>query len=300
MKLRGYLELGGKGFFMLSAAVSALSVLFITYFVFSEGVPLFFTSVDGNTPPSLAEFLFGTDWYPIGNPPDYGIAPFIVASLMVTAGALVMAVPIGVGVGVFIAEIAGRRMREVLRSVTEVLAGIPSVVYGFFGVMMIGFFLRNVPDPLVNYNAFSAMCILAVMTLPTIINITEVSVRSVPRDYSDASLAIGATHWQTIYRVVVPGASRGIITGVLLGTGRAVGETLAVLMVAGNQPTLPTDGLYSRVRTLTMAIITDMGYAAGDHRVALFAVAIVLFLFVLALNTTVQFIIYKGKGRGQL
>jgi len=137
------------------------------------------------------------------------------------------------------------------------------------------------------------------MTLPTIINITEVSIRSVPREYSDASLAIGATHWQTIYRVIVPGASRGIITGVLLGMGRAVGETLAVLMVAGNQPTLPTDGLYSRVRTLTMAIITDMGYSAGDHRVALFTVAIVLFLFVLGLNSTVQFIVYKGKGKGK-
>ncbi len=283
--------------FLSSAVLSALSVLFITVFVFQEGLPLFFRSLDGHTPPSLVEFLFGTEWYPIGNPPDFGIAPFIVASLMVTAGALIMAVPIGVAVGVFIAEVATGRWREILRSATEVLAGIPSVVYGFFGVMMIGFFLRNVSDPIVNYNAFSAMCILAVMTLPTIINITEVSIRSVPREYVDASTALGSTHWQTISRVLVPGARRGIITGILLGTGRAVGETLAVLMVAGNQPTLPTNGVYSRVRTLTMAIINDMGYAAGDHRVALFTVAIVLFMFILAINSAVQIIMIRSKMR---
>lgn len=297
MKSRAIFESTGKGVFLSCAALSALSVLFITVFVFQEGLPLFFRSVDGNTPPSVAEFLFGTEWYPIGNPPDLGIAPFIVASLMVTAGALLMAVPIGVSVGVFIAEVATGKWRGILRSATEVLAGIPSVVYGFFGVMMIGFFLRNIPDPLVNYNAFSAMGILAVMTLPTIINITEVSVRSVPREYAEASIALGSTHWQTISRVLVPGARRGIITGVLLGTGRAVGETLAVLMVAGNQPTLPTEGVYSRVRTLTMAIINDMGYAAGDHRVALFTIAIVLFMFIMLINTVVQIIMHRSRMR---
>ncbi len=299
MKIRFYLENGAKALFMFSAAFSALSVVFITFFVFSEGLPLFFFSVDGNTPPSLSDFLFGTDWYPVGDPPLYGIAPFIVATLMVTVGALVMAVPIGVSVGIFIAVIAKGWIRDLLRSVTEVLAGIPSVVYGFFGVMMIGFFLRHVPDPLINYNAFSGMVILAIMTLPTIINITEVSVRTVPQDYTEASFALGATHWQTIIRVLIPGASRGIITGILLGMGRAIGETIAVLMVAGNQPTLPTDGLFSRVRTLTMAIITDMGYSAGDHRVALFAIAIVLFMFVLLLNTTVQVMVYKGQNGGR-
>ncbi len=297
MKLRAIFEAAGKGFFLACAALSALSVVFITIFVFNEGTPLFFQSLDGFTPPTLAEFLFGTEWYPIGTPPDFGIAPFIVSSLMVTAGALLLAVPIGVAVGVFIAEVAKGRWGEVLRSATEVLAGIPSVVYGFFGVMMIGFFLRNVPNPIVNYNAFSAMCILAIMTLPTIINITEVSVRSVPREYAEASIALGSTHWQTISRVIVPGARRGIITGILLGTGRAVGETMAVLMVAGNQPTLPTHGVYSRVRTLTMAIINDMGYAGGDHRVALFAVAMVLFIFILTINSAVQILMLRSRVR---
>lgn len=295
MKLRPYLEAGAQSFFAVCAGMATLSVLFITLFVFIEGLPLFFTSVDGNTPPGLVGFLFGTDWYPIGSPPSYGIAPFIVSSLMVTAGALTIAVPVGVAVGVFIAEIAKGWPQRALRRGVEVLAGIPSVVYGFFGVMMIGFFLDRVPDPLVNYNAFSAMAILAVMTLPTIVTITEVSIRSVPSESRQASFALGSTHWQTIWRVLIPGAKSGIATGILLGTGRAVGETLAVLMVAGNQPTLPTDGVYSRVRTLTMAIINDMGYAAGDHRTALFTIAIVLFIFILALNATAQTIMYRAR-----
>lgn len=214
---------------------------------------------------------------------------------MVTVGALILAVPVGVSVGIFIAEIARGRVQSVLRSVIEILAGIPSVVYGFFGVMMIGFFLSRFSDPLMNYNAFSAMVILAVMTLPTITNITEVSIRAVPRDYSDGCFALGATHWQTIWRVLIPAARGGILTGVILGMGRAIGETMAVLMVAGNQPTMPMEGVRSRVRTLTMAVINDMGYAGGDHRVALFATAIVLFLFILSLNIATQIIMRRTQ-----
>jgi phosphate transport system permease protein len=183
----------------------------------------------------------------------------------------------------------------VLRSVTEILAGIPSVVYGFFGVMMIGFFLQRVDDPIVNYNVFSASVILAIMTLPTIINITEVSLRSVPQELKDGSFALGGTHWQTIIRVLIPASRSGIITGVILGMGRAIGETMAVIMVAGNQPTMPDAGLRSRVRTLTMAVVNDMGYAAADHRVALFTTAIVLFFFIMALNITTQIITRRSR-----
>jgi phosphate transport system permease protein len=279
-----------------SALISVLSVLFITLFILIEGLPLFFPPTEsGHSPPTVGEFLFGTEWFPTDDPPSYGILPFIAASLMVTIGALVLAVPIGVSVGIFIAEIARGRAQAVLRSVIEILAGIPSVVYGFFGVMMIGFFLSRFTDPLVNYNAFSAMVILAVMTLPTITNITEVSIRAVPRDYSDGCFALGATHWQTIWRVLLPAARGGILTGVILGMGRAIGETMAVLMVAGNQPTMPMEGIESRVRTLTMAIINDMGYAGGDHRVALFTTAVVLFLFILALNITTQVIMRRTR-----
>jgi phosphate transport system permease protein len=171
------------------------------------------------------------------------------------------------------------------------------VVYGFFGVIMIGFFLDRVEDPIVNYNAFSAIIILAAMVLPTVINITEVSLRSVPRHYKQGSLAMGATHWQTIWRVLLPAGRSGIIAGCILGMGRALGETMAVLMVAGNAPVMPTDGLFSRVRTLTMAIANDLGYAGGDHRVALFAIAIVLFVFILLLNLVTQIISQRSQMR---
>jgi phosphate transport system permease protein len=295
MKFRKKIERIVEGLFLFSATASILSVVFITLFIILEGIPLFFSSVGEAPPPTIWEFLFGAEWFPTDEPPQYGILPFIVASLLVTAGALTLAVPIGLAVGIFIAEIAKGRAQRVLRSVTEILAGIPSVVYGFFGVMMIGFFLQRFDDPIVNYNVFSASVILAIMTLPTIINITEVSIRSVPRDYTEGSFALGGTHWQTIARVLVPAARSGIITGVILGMGRAIGETMAVIMVAGNQPTLPTDGLRSRVRTLTMAVVNDMGYAADDHRVALFTTAIVLFFFIMALNVATQIITRKSS-----
>ncbi|MFP4113726.1 MAG: phosphate ABC transporter permease subunit PstC [Spirochaetota bacterium] len=283
MRVRRVVEKIIEYLFLASAALSVLSVIFITVFIVIEGLPLFLTSSSGYPPPTVWEFLSGAEWFPTNDPPKYGILPFIVGSLFVTAGALAIAVPIGIAVGIFIAEIAKGSWQRVLRSVTEILAGIPSVVYGFFGVMMIGFFLRNFNDPIINYNAFSASVILAIMTLPTIINITEVSIRSVPRDYADGSSAIGATHWQTIVRVLVPAARSGIISGVILGMGRAIGETMAVLMVAGNQPTIPQEGFRSRVRTLTMAVVNDMGYAADEHRVALFTTAIVLFAFIMLL-----------------
>lgn len=288
-----------KGLLLFAAAVSVLSVLFITLFIVIEGLPLFFRSTAGYDPPGLAEFLFGTRWAPTDKPPAFGILPFIVGSLMVTAGSLVFAVPIGIAAGVFIAEIAEGRAQKTLRSVTEILAGIPSVVYGFFGVMMIGFFLSQDTDPLVNYNSFSAMLILAIMMLPTIITMTEVAIRSVPREFHLGSLALGSSHWQTIWRVTVPAARGGIITGVILGMARSIGETMAVLMVAGNQPTLPMNGLRSRVRTMTMAIANDMGYAGGDHRVALFTTAIVLFVFILLLNLAIQLIMRKSKMKVQ-
>ncbi len=281
--------------FLFSALISILSVVFITVFIVIEGIPLFFHSSTGYPPPTVFEFLFGSEWYPTDNPPKYGILPFILGSLLVTAGALAIAVPTGVSTGIFIAEIAKGRVQRILRRSTEILAGIPSVVYGFVGVMMIGFFLQNFKNPIVNYNAFSASVVLAVMTLPTIINITEVSLRSVPKPYADSALALGGTHWQTIIRVLIPAARSGILTGIILGMGRAIGETMAVLMVAGNQPTIPTEGLRSRVRTLTMAVVNDMGYAGGDHRVALFTTAIVLFLFELAIIITTKLITQRSR-----
>jgi len=260
-------------------------------------MPLFFESATDYPPPTVAEFLFGAVYRPTAEPPLYGVLPFIVGSIYVTLGALVLAVPIGISTGIFLAEIAKGRVADVLRSVVEILAGIPSIVYGFFGYMLIGFFLNNFENPIVDYNVFSASVILAIMTLPTIVNITEVSIRSVPQDYHEASYAVGASHWQTIWRVLLPAGRSGVITGVILGMGRAIGETMAVLMVAGNVPRLPTEGVRSRVRTLTMAVVNDMGYAADDHRVSLFTIAMVLFVFILLLNVATQIITRRSTIR---
>ncbi len=270
---------------LVCAMVSVVSVLFISFFIFQRGLPLFKTV-------GVGEFLFGTDWAPTreGNP-QFGILPFILGSIYVTLGALLLAVPIGIMTAVFMAEIADKRIVEVMRSVVQLLAGIPSVIYGFFGVIVISKFIRETFGG-TGYSMLSGAIILAIMVLPTIINITEVTIASLPKSIKEGSLALGGTRWQTIIRVQLPAAKSGIIAGVVLGMGRALGETMAVLMVAGNAPIMP-QGPLSKVRTLTMNIVTDMGYASGDHMTSLFTTSIVLFLFILILNLSVNII--KGK-----
>ncbi len=270
---------------LVCALVSVVSVLFISFFIFQRGLPLF-KSV------GVFEFLLGTDWSPSNDTnPSYGILPFIVGSIYVTLGSLVLAVPIGILTAVFMAEIAGTKVADFMRSVVQLLAGIPSVIYGFFGVIVISKFIRETFGG-TGYSMLSGSIILAIMVLPTIINITEVSITSLPRNIKEGSLALGGTRWQTIIRVQIPAAKSGIIAGIVLGMGRALGETMAVLMVAGNAPIMP-QGPLSKVRTLTMNIVTDMGYASGDHMTALFTTSIVLFLFILILNLLVNLL--KGK-----
>jgi phosphate transport system permease protein len=275
---------------LLAALVSLLAVAFITFFIFQRGLPLFQRV-------SIWEFLFSTYWLPTdATNPGFGILSFIVGSFYVTFVALGIAVPIGIACAIFLAEIATGRIARVLRSVIELLAGIPSVIYGFFGIVVISKGIRELFGG-TGYCVLSASIILAIMILPTIVNISEVSIRAVPRDYKEGSLALGATHWQTIAKVLVPAARSGIIAGIVLGVGRAVGETMAVLMVGGNAPIMPA-GLLSKVRTLTMNIVTDMGYASGDHMTALFTTGIVLFVFIMILNFVVN-AISKGKITGK-
>ncbi len=270
---------------LICAMVSVISVLFISFFIFQRGLPLFKTVAVG-------DFLFGRDWSPSNETnPEYGILPFIIGSIYVTLGALILAVPIGIMTAVFMAEIADKRIVEVMRSVVQLLAGIPSVIYGFFGVIVISKFIRETFGG-TGYSMLSGAIILAIMVLPTIINIAEVTITSLPKSIKEGSLALGGTRWQTIIRVQLPAAKSGIIAGVVLGMGRALGETMAVLMVAGNAPIMP-EGPLSKVRTLTMNIVTDMGYASGDHMTALFSTSIVLFLFILILNLSVNII--KGN-----
>ncbi len=273
-------ESGLEKTFFICALISITSVILMTFFIFQRGLPLF-------SHISVLDFLFSTDWNPsrAGNP-GYGIFSFIVGAFFVTFLALLIAVPIGISTGIFLSEMAGRKAGSFLRSTVELLAGIPSVIYGLFGIAFVVPLVRNLFGGN-GYSVLSASIILAIMTLPTIINMTEVSIRSVPKELREGSYALGATKWQTIVGVLVPAAKSGIITGVVLGMGRALGETMAVLLVGGNAPIMPT-GPLSMVRTLTMNIITDMSYAEGVHMTALFATAIVLFVFILALNLFIQ------------
>jgi len=284
VKRRKIFEKGIESILLLCAFVSVLAIVFITVFIFVKGVPLF-------QHVSLREFLFSTEWLPTASDPRFGIAAFIVGSLYVTAGALIIGVPFGLACAIYLAELANRRISRLLKQVIELLAGIPSIIYGFFGIMVICPIVRELTDSS-GYNIVSASIVLAIMILPTIVNISEVSIRSVPHEYREGSLALGASHWQTIVKVLFPAARSGIIASIVLGIGRAVGETMAVLMVAGNAPQMPK-ALNDMVRTLTMNIITDMGYASGDHRVALFATGIVLFVFIMALNLIIALISRK-------
>lgn len=274
-----------KGFFLFSALISVISVLFITFFILQSGLPLF-------EKVNVVEFLFGPVWAPVDEPAKFGILMFIVGSLYVTLFSLLIAVPIGLAVGIFLAEFAKGQFARFLKSTVELLAGIPSVIYGLFGIAFISTVVRTVFGGN-GYSVLSAAIILSIMTLPTIISITEVSLRAVPAELKEGSLALGATHWETIYKVLLPAARSGILAGVVLGMGRAIGETMAVLLVAGNAPIMPT-GPLSMTRTLTMNIITDMSYAEGDHMTALFTTGIVLFIFILILNLVVQFILKKA------
>lgn len=268
--------------FLIFASVSVLSVIFITVFIVSEGLPLFKYI-------GFFDFLLSSDWKPTADPPSFGILAFIVGSFWVTFGALLMAVPVGLAVGIFMAEMSTPRSARIIRSGVELLAGIPSVIYGLFGFFFIAPIIRGLFGSPTGLGILTAAIVLAIMVLPTIINITESSLRAVPQDLKEGSLALGATHWQTIVHTLVPAARSGIIAGVVLGIGRAVGETMAVLMVAGNSPIMPK-GPLSHVRTLTMNIVTDLKYAGVGslHETSLFTTGIILFIFIMITSLTVQ------------
>lgn len=287
---KSFMESTAEKVFFFCALLSVISVVFITVFIFKEGLPLFKVV-------NPLEFLFSRKWAPTGDPAHHGILPFILGSILVTIGALLISVPIALAVGIFMAEMANGKIAEILRSVVALLAGIPSVIYGLFGYIAISPIVRRVFGSPTGLGVLTASIVLAIMTLPTIISITEVSLRAVPHDLKEASLALGASHWMTIYRVMIPSARSGILAGIVLGMGRTIGETMAVLMVAGNAVTMPK-GPLSLTRTLTMNIATDMKYAADDHGVSLFTTGIVLFLFILGINMLVQYLMKKAVNEG--
>jgi phosphate ABC transporter permease protein PstC len=260
---------------LLLVALSAVSILLvITIFIFGEGTPVMFRY-------GLQKFLFGLDWFPLEK--SYGLLPMIIGSLFVTAGALVIGVPFGLACAIVLTEFSSKRLRRFLKPVIELLAGIPSVVYGFMGVVILVPFIRdNLGGP--GLSVLAASIILGIMILPTIISISIDSLEAVPRSYREGSIALGATRWQTTRMVMFPAAKSGIIASIILGMGRAIGETMAVIMIAGNAAMIPRSLLYPG-RTVTSKIALEMGYAAGEHREALFATGVILFIIIMVLNT---------------
>lgn len=262
-----------QGILFIFATIAVLTVLAITFFIFAEGLPIMFEK-------GIASFIGSSRWAPLSG--SFGILGMVIGTVQVTIGAIALGVPVGLACAVYLAEVADRRLEKVLRPGIELLTGIPSVVYGFFGLsVVVPFFREHFPGN--GFNVLAGSIILAIMILPTVINISENSIRSVPDVYRSGSLALGASQWQTIVRVILPAARSGIVTSVILGMGRAVGETMAVIMVTGNV-TKVAGSIFAPVRTLTGNIAIEMGYAAGEHREALFATGVVLFILIMFLN----------------
>lgn len=259
--------------FMAAACVCVAAVLLICVYLFMTGIP-FFNEVN------LFEFLSGTTWKPLQD--IFGILPMIVGSIYVTAGAILLGGPIGVLGGVFMARFCGKGIMKFLQPMIALMAGIPSVVYGFFGIRTLVPFVRNTFGG-TGFSILSASILLAMMILPTIIQLTYSSIKAVPENYFEGSLALGATEERSVFKAVLPAAKSGIMAALVLGIGRAIGETMAVVMVAGNQARMPA-GILKGIRTLTTNIVTEMGYAADLHREALIATGVVLFVFILLIN----------------
>ncbi len=270
-------------FLFLGIALASITTLFlIALFLFMEGLPLF-----GKI--SVTDFIFGKYWYPTSDPADFGIFPLIIASVAVTVVSSVISIPLGVMTALYLAEGASARLRELVKPVVELLAALPSVVIGFFGMVIVAPFLQEVLDIPTGLNLFNASLMLAFMSIPTICSISEDAIFGVPVELKEASLALGATHWETIARVILPASISGISTAVILGMSRAMGETMVVLMVAGGAAMIPTS-LFDPVRPMPASIAAEMAEAPfqSEHYYALFAIAIVLFLFTMAFNVVAE------------
>ena len=273
--------------FFVCGLIAVVFVLFISIYLIVSGLPAIREI-------GLVDFLFGTEWASTAAEPKFGILPFILTSIYGTAGAIVLGVPVGFMTAVFLAKVAPPRLASRVRPAVDLLAGIPSVVYGLIGMMVLVPAVRvafHLPD---GASLFCAILVLAVMILPSIISVSETALKAVPKEYEEASLALGATHIETVFRVSVPAASSGIAASIVLGIGRAIGEAMAVIMVAGNVANMP--GLFQSVRFLTTAVSSEMAYASGLQRQALFSIALVLFLFIMLINIVLNTLLKRKKG----
>ncbi|EHJ55605.1 phosphate ABC transporter, permease PstC [Streptococcus urinalis FB127-CNA-2] len=272
-----------KVIFFLSAAMSIVAILLICIFIFTNGLP--FIGKYG-----ISKFLFGTEWSPSNSPASYGILPMILGSLIITLGAVIIGVPTGIFTSVFMIYYCPKPLYGFLKSAVNLMAAIPSIVYGFFGLELLVPWIRTFSGN--GMSILTASILLGIMILPTIISLSESAIRTVPTSYYSGSLALGASHERSIFRVILPAAKSGILSAVILGIGRAIGETMAVILVAGNQPVIPT-GLFEGTRTMTTNIVLEMAYASGEHREALIATSAVLFVFILLINACFAYL--KGK-----
>lgn len=276
------------GIFLIMGLITVGCVLLITVYLVLSGIPAIYKIGPIN-------FLFGTEWASTAANPKYGILPFILTSVYGTAGAILIGVPVGFMTAVYLSKLASAKVKAVMQSAVSLLAGIPSVVYGLVGMLVLVPGIRtwfHVPD---GASLLAAIIVLAIMILPSIIKMSVTALDAVPKEYEDASLALGATPIETYFRVSVPAAKSGIAAAVIMGVGRAVGEAMAVMMVAGNVPNMP-DSLFQSVRFLTTAVSSEMSYASGLQREALFSIALVLFLFIMLINATLNFFLKREKG----
>ena len=277
------------GIFLILGLITVGCVLLITIYLIISGIPAIRQI-------GLVPFLFGTKWASTAAQPEYGILPFILTSVYGTAGAVILGVPIGFLTAVYLAKMAQKPVKRFMEQAVSMLAGIPSVVYGLVGMMVLVPGLRklfHIPD---GSSLFAAIIVLAVMILPSIIKMSVTALEAVPKEYEDASLALGATPEETYFRVSVPAAKSGIAAAVVLGVGRAIGEAMAVMMVAGNVPNMPTS-LFQSVRFLTTAVASEMSYSSGLQKQALFSIALVLFLFIMLINAALNFFLKGDKAK---
>ncbi len=274
------------GIFLVLGLITVGFVLLITVYLIISGIPAIRQI-------GLIKFLFGKTWASTAATPSYGILPFILTSVYGTAGAILIGVPIGFLTAVYLAKMAPAKVRSVMEAAVSLLAGIPSVVYGLVGMLVLVPAIRSVFHLSDGSSLLAAIIVLAIMILPSIVKVSMTSLLAVPREYEDASLALGATATETYFRVSVPAAKSGIATAVVLGVGRAIGEAMAVMMVSGNAPNMPS--LFQSVRFLTTAVASEMSYSAGLQRQALFSIALVLFLFIMLINAALHFFLKRDK-----
>ena len=299
-KTKSMVEKVASIIFTCCAVVSIVAVVSITAYMFISGTPAIFKV-------GLAEILFSNVWAPTASDPQFGILNIILTSIVGVSCAIFVGVPIGILTAINLAEIADEKIRNVIKSAIELLAGIPSVIYGLLGILIVNPLMYKLElfifkDSTTHQftggsNLLSAIIVLAIMILPTLINITETSLKSVPDDYRKSSLALGASQMQTIFKVVLPAAKNGIMSAIVLGVGRAIGEAMAILLVAGNSVNVPLP--FNSVRFLTTGIVSEMGYASGTHRQVLFTIGLVLIIFILAINLLLTFILKRGDEDGK-